>query len=438
MVNSITQVRAREVLDSRGNPTVEVEVFVDDVKGHAIAPSGASTGSHEAVELRDNDKGRYGGKGVLKAVDNVNTKIASAIVGLDCTNQELIDSALIQIDGTSNKANLGANATVATSMAVAKCAAAIKGMPLYKSLNDQAAILPIPMLNVLNGGKHAGTALSPQEFMIMPIIADSFHEALRMATETYHELGNIVKTRYGVSAKNVGDEGGYAPPMTKTSEALDCLMSAIEDTGYSNKIFIAMDPAASSFYNQETQLYFIDGISLTASQLLDYWIDLTKRYPIISIEDPFDEEDFESFTELTKCIGSDVQVVGDDLFVTNVLRIEQGIEKHAANSVLIKLNQIGTITESIEAVKLAKANDWTAIVSHRSGETDDSTIADFAVGMGTGQIKTGAPARGERIAKYNQLLKIEEELGSQAKYGANLLERPLIPKKSVASLIQAH
>jgi enolase len=258
-----------------------------------------------------------------------------------------------------------------------------------------------------------------------------------MATETYHELGNIVKTRYGVSARNVGDEGGYAPPMTRTAEALDCLIDAIEKAGYEDKIFIAMDPAASSFYNEETQLYFIDGINLTASQLLDYWVDITKKYPVVSLEDPFYEEDFESFAELTERIGGNVQVVGDDLFVTNVLRIEHGIEKHAANSVLIKVNQIGTVTESIEAVKLAQANGWTAVVSHRSGETDDSTIADFAVGLVTGQIKTGAPARGERIAKYNRLLRIEEELGSQAKYGANLLGRPLISRGSVASLLQA-
>ncbi len=435
MVYSITKVKAREVLDSRGNPTVEVEVFSDRMVGRAIAPSGASTGSHEAIELRDGDKKRYGGKGVLKAVENVNSKIAKAICGLDCTKQELIDNTIIELDGTSNKANLGANATVAASMAVAKCAAACKNKPLYLSINRQASILPVPMLNVLNGGKHAGTSLSPQEFMIMPIVAPNFHEALRMAVEVYHELGKIVKDRYGASAKNVGDEGGYAPNMTKTSEALDCLVSAIEKVGYSDKMFIAIDPAASSFYDPDKQQYFIDGKNLTSSELIDYWVEFTENYPIVSIEDPFQEEDFESFSELTRKVGGHVQVVGDDLFVTNIARIEQGVEKHAANSVLIKLNQIGTITESVEAIRLAQANGWTAVVSHRSGETDDSTIADFAVGMGTGQIKTGAPARGERTSKYNQLLRIEEALGSRARYGAESGRRePVTYKKAKVTL----
>ncbi len=378
---------------------------------------------------------RYGGKGVLKAVENVNSKIARAICGLDCTKQEEIDNTIIELDGTSNKANLGANATVATSMAAAKCAAACKNKPLYLSLNRQSSTLPIPMLNVLNGGKHAGTRLSPQEFMIMPIVAQNFHEALRMAAETYHELGKIVQDRYGTSAKNVGDEGGYAPNMTRTREALDCLMSAIESSGHKDKLFIAVDPAASSFYNPETQQYFIDEENLTASELIDYWVELTENYPIVSIEDPFYEDDFESFAELTRRIGSHVQIVGDDLFVTNIARIEQGIEKHAANSVLIKLNQIGTVTESIAAIRLAQTNGWTAVISHRSGETDDSTIADFAVGMGTGQIKTGAPARGERTSKYNQLLRIEEELGSKARYGAeSLRQEPLIPQKAKVTL----
>lgn len=417
MVYSITKVKAIEVLDSRGNPTVEVEVYSDRFMGRASAPSGASTGSHEALELRDGDKARYDGKGVLKAVQNVNDKIAKAIMGLDCTNQELIDSAMLQLDGTPNKSNLGANATVATSMAVAKCGAACKNQPLYQSLNPQSTMLPVPMLNVLNGGKHAGTRLSPQEFMIMPIGASSYHEGLRMAAETYHELGKIVQERYGPSAKNVGDEGGYAPNMTKTLEALDCLVTAIDNKDYAKEIGIAIDPAASSFYNSAEQLYFIDEQNLTSDELIDYWVEITQNYPIVSIEDPFFEEDFESFAELTSRIGDRVQVVGDDLFVTNVRRIEEGIVRHAANSVLIKLNQIGTVTESIEAIKLAQANGWTAVVSHRSGETDDATIADFTVGMGTGQIKTGAPARGERIAKYNQLLRIEQELGARARYG---------------------
>jgi len=415
MVNKITQVKAREVLDSRGNPTIEVEIWAGVKMGRAIAPSGASTGVHEAVELRDGDS-RYAGKGVLKAVSNVNTIIAKAITGFDCTRQAEIDKMLIDLDGTSNKANLGANATVATSMALAKCAAACKDVPLYKSLNPQAFLLPVPMLNVLNGGKHAGTKLSPQEFMIMPIAAPSFREALRMASETYHELANIVKERYGVSAKNVGDEGGYAPNMTLTSEALECLMKAIENAGYSKEVSLAIDPAASSFYDANNKAYHLDGKDVSAQQLVDFWAELAETYPIVSIEDPFQEEDFDSFSALTKKIGSRIQVVGDDIFVTNVKRIEKGIEMHSANSVLIKLNQIGTVTETIDAINLALENGWTAVVSHRSGETEDTTVADFVVAMGTGHIKTGAPARGERTAKYNQLLRIEEELGTNAKY----------------------
>ncbi len=416
LVNEITKVKAREVLDSRGNPTIEVEVWSNSECGRAISPSGASTGIHEALELRDDNPKRYGGKGVLKAVENVNTQIAMAIAGLDCTKQEEIDKLIIELDGTPNKAKLGANATVATSMAVAKCAAACKNLPLYKSINPQASLMPIPMLNVLNGGKHAGTKLSPQEFMIMPTGAPNFHEALRMAAEIYHELGSIVKDRYGVSAKNVGDEGGYAPNMSITAEALECLTTAIEQAGYSKEVYIAIDPAASSFYNSEKKTYFIDRKNLTAQQLVDYWVDLTTKYPIVSIEDPFAEEDFESFSALTQKIGSRIQVVGDDIFVTNVQRIKIGIEKRSANSVLIKLNQIGTITETIKAIELALSNGWTAVVSHRSGETDDATIADFVVAMETGQIKTGAPARGERTAKYNQLLRIEEEIGQNVRY----------------------
>jgi len=416
MANEITKVKAREVLDSRGNPTVEAEVWVDTAMGRAIAPSGASTGIHEAQELRDGDKGRYAGKGVQKAVNNVNEKIAEAIVGCDCTNQEEVDKVIIELDGTENKVNLGANATVATSMAAAKCAATCRGIPLYKSFNLQASLLPVPMLNVLNGGKHAGTKLSPQEFLIMPIGAPNFREALRMASETYHVLAGIVKERYGVSAKNVGDEGGYAPNMTMTREALDCLMTAIETAGYSEEISLAIDPAASSFYDGNKKTYSLDGKNKTAQELVDFWAELADTYPIVSIEDPFHEDDFDSFAELTERIGSSVQIVGDDIFVTNVKRIKTGIEKRAANSVLIKLNQVGTLTETINAIDLARSNGWTAVVSHRSGETEDSMISDFVVGMGTGQIKTGAPARGERTAKYNQLLRIAEELGSRAKY----------------------
>jgi len=416
MVNEITKVTAREVLDSRGNPTVEVEIWSGAKMGCAIAPSGASTGIHEALELRDADISRYAGKGVLKAVSNVNARIAKAITGYDCTKQSEIDKTIIELDGTDNKANLGANATVATSMAVAKCAAACRGIPLYASFNHQASLMPVPMLNVLNGGKHAGTKLSPQEFMIMPIGAPNFREALRMAAETYHVLGKIVVERYGVSAKNVGDEGGYAPNMTMTREALECLTTAIETAGFSKEVSPAIDPAASSFYNGNQKTYFLDGKNMVAQELIDFWAELSETYPIVSIEDPFDEEDFDSFAALTEKIGSRVQIVGDDIFVTNVKRIKKAIEKCAANSVLIKLNQVGTVTETINAINLARSNGWTAVVSHRSGETEDSMIADFVVGLGTGQIKTGAPARGERTAKYNQLLRIEEELGSKAKY----------------------
>lgn len=416
MPNKITQVKAREILDSRGNPTIEVEVWANLKMGRAIAPSGASTGIHEAMELRDGDIHRYSGMGVLKAVANVKNKIAPLIIGLDCTEQEQIDNKIIALDGTSNKGNLGANSTVATSMAVAKCAAACENLPLYKSLNPKASLLPVPMLNVLNGGMHAGTKLSPQEFMILPIGAPDFHEALQMAAETYHQLGKIVQDNYGVSAKNVGDEGGYAPNITLTSEALDCLTSAIAKAGYSKEMFIAIDPAASSFFNSEKQTYFIDGKNLSPPELIDYWKELTDRYPIVSVEDPLQEEDFDGFASLTKKIGGQIQIVGDDIFVTNVKRIQVGIDRRSANSVLIKLNQIGTITETIQAIELARLNGWSAVVSHRSGETDDSTIADFVVGMGTGQIKTGAPARGERTAKYNQLLRIEEALESNARY----------------------
>jgi len=424
VANSITKVKAREVLDSRGNPTVEVEVWADTAMGRAIAPSGASTGSHEALELRDGDKGRYVGKGVQKAVNNVNEKIAKVIVGCDCTKQEEIDKAIIELDGTENKANLGANATVATSIAVAKCAAICRGIPLYRSLNPQASLLPVPMLNVLNGGKHAGTKLSPQEFMIMPIGAQNFREALRMAAETYHVLEGIVKERYGVSAKNVGDEGGYAPNMKMTSEALECLMQAIETAGYSKEISLAIDPAASSFYDTDEKKYFLDGKKITAQELVDFWAEVADKYHIVSIEDPFQEGDFESFAALTERIGPRVQIVGDDIFVTNSKRIRKGIGMRAANSVLIKLNQVGTMTEAIDAINMACGSGWTTVVSHRSGETEDSMIADFVVGLGTGQIKAGAPARGERTVKYNQLLRIEEELESRAKYAGRNFRLP--------------
>ncbi|MDO8554918.1 MAG: phosphopyruvate hydratase [Candidatus Micrarchaeota archaeon] len=401
---TITKVHAREVLDSRGNPTVEVDVETEEFLGRGVAPSGASTGIYEAVELRDGGK-RYNGKGVLKAVENVNQLIASALVGMEVTEQKDIDERMIALDGTENKSKLGANATVATSMAVARCAAASEGVEVYDYFGGTE--LPRAMFNILNGGKHAGGKLSIQEFMILPN-AKSFSERLQIACETYHILGKYLVKKYGPSAKNVGDEGGYAPQLTSTEEALDAIMHAIEESGY--KSDLALDCAASSFYDEKTEKYNLDGKTTNNSELLDYYISLIKKYPITSIEDPFEENDFGSFADITKTLGSKIQIVGDDLLVTNVKRIKQAIEKKSCNALLLKLNQIGTVTESIAAADMCKKAGWKIVVSHRSGETEDSFIADFAVGINAGQIKTGAPARGERTAKYNQLLRIEEQL----------------------------
>ena len=414
----IKSIKAREILDSRGNPTVEAEVALDNgMIGIAAAPSGASTGVYEALELRDGDKKRYLGKGVLKAVGNVNEKISKTLKGMDSANLRAIDEAMIRLDGTPTKSNLGANATTAVSMAAAKAGALAKGMQLYSFLaGKEAKVLPAPMMNVLNGGKHAGTELSPQEFMVMPIGAKSFREALRMGVEVYHSLGKIVKEKYGVSAKNVGDEGGYAPNLKLTRDALDSLMSAIKAAGYEKEVKLALDPAASSFYDEGKKAYWIDGKFLSPGELVDYWVELTKTYPIASIEDGLEENDFVGFAELTKKVGEKVQIVGDDLFVTNIKRVKEGIEKKAANAMLLKVNQIGTITESMDAAKLCFKNNWSVVVSHRSGETPDDTIADLSVALGCGQIKTGAPARGERVAKYNRLLRIEEQLGPKAEY----------------------
>jgi len=414
----IVSVKAREVLDSRGNPTVEAEVVLDNgIKGVACAPSGASTGTLEALELRDGDTKRYGGKGVLKAVRNVNERISKALAGMDIENLRAIDETMIKLDGTPNKSNLGANATTAVSMAAAKAGALSKGISLYAFLGGMGAhLLPAPMLNVLNGGKHAGTELSPQEFMFMPIGARNFHEALRMGAECYHALGKIVKEKYGPSAKNVGDEGGYAPNLQFTRDALDALMAAIEKAGYTKEVKLALDPAASSFYNEEKKAYWIDKKFLSSGELVDYWVDIIKTYPIVSIEDGLEESDFDGFAELTKKVGKDVQVVGDDIFVTNIKRVQEGINRKAANAMLLKVNQIGTITEALDAARLCFKNGWSVVVSHRSGETPDDTIADLSVAISCGQIKTGAPARGERIAKYNRLMRIEEELGAKAEY----------------------
>jgi len=412
-VARITRIFAREILDSRGNPTVEVDVHAGAFFARAAAPSGASTGVHEALELRDNGK-RYGGKGVLKAVANVNDRIARALIGMDVAEQGKIDMKMCSLDGTENKANLGANAIVATSLAVAKCGAAAQGKALHERLGGK--ILPVPMLNVINGGKHAGSGLAVQEFMLMPIGAKSFSEALQMGSEIYHGLGKILVAKYGPGARNVGDEGGYAPAIRTTSEALGILVKAIEDSGYEKEVKLGMDAAASSFYDAGNATYSIDGKQLMRGKLIEKYCELVKEYPLISLEDPLHEEDFEGFGMLKQLIGRKCQIVGDDLLVTNVKRIEEAIECNSVNALLLKVNQIGTLTESIAAAKMCYKQDYGVVVSHRSGETEDSIIAHIAVGIESGQIKTGAPARAERTAKYNELLRIEEKLGAKAEY----------------------
>ena len=409
----IEAVWAREVLDSRGNPTVEAEITVAGHKVRAIAPSGASTGSWEAHELRDGDA-RFGGKGVLNAVNNVRTEIAKAIVGMDPADQRAVDEAMIELDGTDNKKRLGANAIIATSLAVAKAGSMVDGVPLYQHIGDNGVTLPVPMLNIINGGKHAGGNLKIQEFMIIPAGAKSFSECLRMSSEVYMSLKSLLKKKYGVGAINLGDEGGFAPPLDTSAEAMETILSAVSDAGYApgKDVFLALDAASSEFYNDG--VYDVDGMKLSAGELADHYKKLTETYPLISIEDPFFEDDFETSAELTKKIGSNVQIVGDDLFVTNTKRLSKGIDVGAANALLLKVNQIGTVTEAGDAAQMSFDNGYSVVVSHRSGESEDVSIADLAVGWGSGQIKTGAPARGERTSKYNQLLRIEEELGSKA------------------------
>ena len=409
----IEAVWAREVLDSRGNPTVEAEITVAGHKVRAIAPSGASTGSWEAHELRDGDA-RFGGKGVLNAVNNVRTEIAKAIVGMDPADQRAVDEAMIELDGTDNKKRLGANAIIATSLAVAKAGSMVDGVPLYQHIGDNGETLPVPMLNIINGGKHAGGNLKIQEFMIIPAGAKSFSECLRMSSEVYMSLKSLLKKKYGVGAINLGDEGGFAPPLDTSAEAMETILSAVSDAGYApgKDVFLALDAASSEFYNDG--VYDVDGMKLSAGELADHYKKLTETYPLISIEDPFFEDDFETTAELTKKIGSNVQIVGDDLFVTNTKRLSKGIDVGAANALLLKVNQIGTVTEAGDAAQMSFDNGYSVVVSHRSGESEDVSIADLAVGWGSGQIKTGAPARGERTSKYNQLLRIEEELGSKA------------------------
>jgi enolase len=410
---TIAAIRAREILDSRGNPTLEAEVRLSDgTIGRAAVPSGASTGKHEAVELRDGDKARYGGKGVLKAVANVNNDIARALTGALATDQATIDQKLIELDGTPNKSRLGANATLGTSLATAHAAAACTGLPLYHYLNGgNAFTLPVPMLNILNGGKHAANSTDFQEFMVVPAGAESFSQALRMGTEIYHALREVIKAK-GLDT-NVGDEGGFAPPLLSNKLAVEAVVSAIEKAGYKpgKDCFIALDPAASEFFDGNQYVLAREHTALSSEEMVDYYARWASNYPIISIEDGMAEDDWEGWQSLTKKLGKKVNLVGDDLYVTNVDRLRRGIELKASNSVLIKLNQIGTLTETVAAIKMAQREGWTAIVSHRSGETEDTTIADLAVGLNTALIKTGAPCRSERTAKYNRLLKIEDELG---------------------------
>ncbi|KAI1407842.1 phosphopyruvate hydratase [Hypoxylon sp. FL1857] len=426
---AIKKIHARSVYDSRGNPTVEVDVVTETGLHRAIVPSGASTGQHEACELRDGDKTKWGGKGVTKAVDNVNSVIAPAVIkeNLDVKDQSAVDKFLNDLDGTPNKTKLGANAILGVSLAIAKAGAAEKGVPLYAHVSDLAGtkkpyVLPVPFMNVLNGGSHAGGRLAFQEFMIVPSAAPSFTEAMRQGSEVYQKLKSLAKKKYGQSAGNVGDEGGVAPDIQTAQEALDLITEAIEQAGYTGKVHIAMDVASSEFYKEDVKKYDLDFKNpesdpskwITYEELAALYGDLAKKYPIVSIEDPFAEDDWEAWSYFYKT--QDIQIVGDDLTVTNPIRIKKAIELKAANALLLKVNQIGTLTESIQAAKDSYADGWGVMVSHRSGETEDVTIADIVVGIRAGQIKTGAPARSERLAKLNQILRIEEELGDNAIY----------------------
>ena len=420
-MSQIVKVYGREILDSRGNPTVEVDVYTAaGAVGRAAVPSGASTGVHEAVELRDGQKDRYMGKGVLKAVQNVNSTLAEAVEGMEVSDQAELDARMIEVDGTENKGAMGANAILGISLAAAKAAAQETGQDLYRYVGGcNATVLPVPMMNILNGGSHADNRVDFQEFMIMPVGAPTFREAVRMGSEVFHNLKKVLKGR-GYST-NVGDEGGFAPDLKSNEEALEVILQAIENAGYKPKedICIALDPASSEFYDADKNIYKLKwstGDELTPAQMVDYWKGWCDKYPIISIEDGMAEDDWDGWKLLTDTIGDRCQLVGDDLFVTNVKRLQMGLEKEVANSILIKVNQIGTLTETINAVQLAQRNFYTAVMSHRSGETEDTTIADLAVALGTGQIKTGSASRTDRICKYNQLMRIEEMLGSQAIY----------------------
>ena len=416
----IAKIQAREILDSRGNPTIEVEVWTDmGHSGRAAVPSGASTGAHEAAELRDGDAKRYSGKGVLKAVEHVNNTLNTELNGALVTEQGLIDRALISLDGTPNKSNLGANAILGVSLAVAKAAASEANLPLYRYVGGvNANTLPVPLMNILNGGAHADNKVDVQEFMIMPVGASHFAEGLRMGAEIFHQLKKVLKKK-GLST-NVGDEGGFAPDLASNEDALKLVMQAIEEAGYKpgDDVVLALDCASTEFYNSEKKRYTLEstGDVLTSNEMVDMWADWAKRYPIVSIEDAMSEDDWDGWKTLTERLGDKVQLVGDDLFVTNTKRLAEGIEKDIANSILVKVNQIGTLTETIEAVEMAHRAGYTSIMSHRSGETEDSTIADLAVALNCGMIKTGSASRSDRVAKYNQLLRIEEQLGGAAKY----------------------
>ena len=428
MDTMIISVKAIEVLDSRGNPTVEVEVVLGDGSwGRAIVPYGVSTGTHEALELRDGDPQRYLGKGVTQAVNNVNTRIAEALVGMDAVEQMAIDMIMLALDGTPSKSVLGANAIMGTSLAVAKAAASAVGMPLYRYLGGTYAhTLPVPMMNILNGGLHTGwETTDAQEFMVMPLGAPSFAEGLRWGADIYHTLRNVISEK-GYTGL-IGDEGGYAPAVKTNEEAVEIILEAIEKAGYrpGEQVAIALDPAASEFYDEKEGIYFLrtENLKLTSQEMVGFWMDWIEKYPIVSIEDGLAQDDWEGWKLMTEVAGDRIQIVGDDLLVTNASRVKRAISEKACNSLLVKINQIGTLTEAMEAMTLCQHHGWTAVVSHRSGETEDATIADLAVAMNTGQIKTGAPARSDRVAKYNELLRIEAELGSTARYaGWNALK----------------
>ena len=425
MTTTIEKIRAREILDSRGMPTVEVDVMLSGgAMGRASVPSGASTGTHEALELRDNDENRYKGKGTTKAVKNVNAIIAPKLKGMDAREQEIIDHLMINLDGTDNKGDLGANAILGVSLAVAKAAAAAVGLPLYRYIGGaRANVLPVPMMNILNGGKHADWNIDLQEFMIMPFAAPNFREALRMGSEIFHSLKKVLKER-GLNT-NVGDEGGFAPALKTNEQACEVIIEAIDKAGYKcgKEVFLALDPASTEFLKDDKYVLRADGTTKTSEEMVKYYAELVKKYPIRSLEDGLGENDWTGWQLLTKRLGDRIQLVGDDLYVTSTRRLAQGIKLNASNSILIKLNQIGTLTETLSAIDMAMRNGWTAVVSHRSGETEDTSIADLVVGTGTGQIKTGSVSRTDRVCKYNQLLRIEEELGSAARFGSELWKK---------------